>query len=50
MAGSATVQNTTTNFILNMIFNPEENKKLINVIDTFMDKVKDNVMDKMTVE
>ena len=50
IAGSVTIQNTTTNFIGNMLSNPEEMKRLLACIDPFMDKVKDDIMEKMTVE
>jgi len=49
IAGSATVQNTTTNFIVNMLANPEEYKRLLAEVDPFMDGVRDNVMEKMLI-
>ena len=49
LAGSATVQNTTTNFIVNMIANPSEYKRLLSEIDPFMAQVRENVMEEMLI-
>ena len=43
LAGSQTVQNTTTNTITTMCFEPEIKAKLLAEIDPIMESVKDDV-------
>ena len=50
IAGSKTVQATTSNLITSLIFNQECFKKLRAEIDPFMERVKDNIMGKMKLE
>lgn len=50
IAGSRTVQTTTSNLITSLIFNPEYYKKLHEETDPFMERVKDDIMGKMNLE
>ena len=50
IAGSRTVQVTTSNLITSLLFNPECDKKLHEEVDPFMDRVKDDIMGKMNLE
>ena len=50
IAGSKTVQTTTSNLITSLIFNPECYKKLHEETDPFMERVKDDIMGKMNLE
>ena len=50
LAGSKTVQITTTNLITNLIHHPEVYQKLRAEIDPYMATVKDDIMNKMTLE
>ena len=49
-AGAGTLHVTICNLITELMFNPEEYKKIRSEIDPFMDKIKDDIMGKMTVE
>jgi len=49
-AGSKTVQTTTTNLISTMQFEPEEYARLRSEVDSFMDKVKGDIMGKMDLD
>ena len=49
IAGSVTVQTTTSNLIISMLHEPECFAKLKKEIDPFMDKIKDDIMGKMTL-
>lgn len=49
IAGSVTVQTTTSNLIISMLHEPECFSKLKKEIDTFMDEIKDDIMGKMTL-
>ena len=50
IAGSKTIQNTTSNLITTMLYEPEVYAKLRAEIDPLMDLVKDNINEKMTLE
>ena len=50
IAGSKTIQNTTSNLITTMIYEPECYAKLRAEIDPLMDLVQDNINEKMTLE
>ena len=50
IAGSKTVQTTTSNLICTMLHEPEQYKKLRETVDPFMSNVADDIMDKMTME
>ena len=50
IAGSKTVQGATTNFITTMVHEPETYKRLREEVDPFMQRMQDNVMEKMTLE
>ena len=50
LAGAETVQGTTTNFITTMAHEPAAYKRLREEVDPFMQRVQDNIMEKMTLE
>lgn len=50
IAGSKTVQTTTTNLIATMAHEPEAFSRLRAEIDSFMGRVKDDIMTKMNLE
>lgn len=50
IAGSKTVQNTTSNLITSMLHEPEQLKRMHSTIDPYMAEVSDNIMEKMTME
>ena len=50
IAGSKTVQSTTSNLITTMLHEPEVYAKLKAEVDPFMSKVKDDIMGKMNLE
>lgn len=50
LAGSKTTQATTTNLIVTMLHEPEEFRRLRAKIDPFMESVKENIIEGMTIE
>ena len=50
IAGSKTIQTTTTNFITHMLHRPDIKAKLDAELNPFLDKCKDNFMELMTTE
>jgi len=49
LAGSKTVQTTTSNLIISMLFEPECYAKMRKEIDPYLDSIKDDIMGKMTL-
>ena len=49
-SGAMTVQATTTNTITSLIFNPECLAKLRAEVDSVMDGVKDDIMNKLNLD
>ena len=50
IAGSKTVQGTTSNLITTMHLMPEERSRLLNEVDSFMKSVKENLMSDMDLD
>ena len=50
IAGSKTVQITTTNLITSMLHEPEVYRKMRDEIDPMLERVKDDIMGKMTLQ
>ena len=50
LAGSKTVQTTTSNLITSLLFNPDVYKKFRAEVDPLMDRVKDDIVTKMSLE
>ena len=50
IAGSKTVQTTTSNLITSMIYNPDKNAKMMAEIDPYMEKIQDDIQNKMNLE
>jgi len=50
IAGSKTVQNTTTNLITTLLHEPDQMARMRATVDPFMAKVSDNIMEKMTMD
>ena len=50
LAGSKTVQVTTSNLITSLLHNPDVHKKFLGEVDSLMDRVKDDIMGKMNYE
>lgn len=50
LAGSKTVQTTTSNLITSLLFNTKVHEKFLKEVDPLMDRVKDDILNKMSHE